>query len=123
MIDFNKLAERLKEKKMSQGKWLNNIGRIIKKANGGFFMVFERQKDKNKEYIGESPFPLTINEGDFFQVKLKKDDLAKLVADGKMSQETADKICAVVKFEISRAPVEGAAKKSSKKQEDDEVAF
>ncbi len=86
------------------GKWLNNIGRIIKKKDGGFFMVFERRQDKNKQYIGENPFPLVINEGDFFQLKPKADDLAKLVADGKISQETSDKICETVRFEINRAP-------------------
>lgn len=107
---------------MSTGKWLNNIGRIIKKKDGGFFMVFERRQDKNKEYMGENPFPLVVNEGDYFQLKAKKDDLAKLVADGKMTQETADKICETVRFEISRAP-EGDGKKPAAKSNDDGVNF
>jgi hypothetical protein len=94
--------------------WLNNIARLCKKKDGGYFLVFERQKDKNKQPIGENPFPITINEGDYFQAKLKREDLAKLVSDGKMSQDTADKICESVKFEISRAPVKGSAKTESK---------
>jgi hypothetical protein len=104
---------------MSTG-WINNFARIIKKKDGGYFMVFERQKDKNKQPIGPNPFPMTFNEGDFLQCKLKKDDLAKFVADGKMSQETADKICETVKFELSRAPAKDA---SAKKNDPDGVNF
>lgn len=89
---------------MANDKWLNNIARVIKKKDGGFFLKFERRKDKNKQYIGDNPFPLVINEGDILQMRAKKDELAKLVADGKMSQETADKICETVRFEISKAP-------------------
>jgi hypothetical protein len=109
---------------MSAGKWLNNIGRIIKKKDGGFFMVFERQQDKAKQYIGESPFPLTINEGDFFQLKAKKDDLQRLVDTGKMSQETANKIAETVRFEISRAPAKtDGPPLPAKKANDDGVNF
>ncbi len=95
---------------MSTGKWLNNIGRICrkgeKKADGSYdhFLVFERNKDKNKQPIGENPFPITIKEGDFFQLRSKKDDLAGLVAKGIMTQELADKIYENVRFEVSRAP-------------------
>ncbi len=89
---------------MSTGKWLNNIGRIIKKKDGGFFMVFERRQDKNKQYIGDNPFPMVINEGDFFQLKPKKEDLANLVLTGKLTQELSDKICETVRFEINKAP-------------------
>lgn len=106
---------------MSNGKWYNNIGRVIKTKKGGYFMVFERQKDKDKKYKGESPFPLTINEGDMFQMKLKKDDLQKLVNDGKMSQETADSICETVKFEISKAPARDG--KPNKADDGDGVNF
>lgn len=113
-------------------KWLNNIGRIIKKKDGGFFMVFERQLDKNKVPRGENPFPLTINEGDFFQLKAKSEDLRNLVESGKMTQETADAICENVRFEISRAPDrEGssapapaaAAPATATKKSKDEVNF
>lgn len=104
-------------------KWLNNIGRIIKKKDGGFFMVFERRQDKDKNYIGENPFPLVIIEGDYFQLKAKKDDLAKLVADGKMSQETADKICETVRFEINKAPDREDKPQTKSGKSKDEVNF
>lgn len=100
-------------KKQSNGKWFNNIARLIKKKAGGYFLVFERQKNKDGEYIGESPYPLTINEGDILQARLKKEDLAGLVKKGKMSQETADKICEHVKFEFSKAPASTEKGKSS----------
>lgn len=89
------------------GKWLNNVARIIKfNKNGksGYFLKFERRQDKDGNYIGEDPFPIVINEGDILSMKTKSEDLAKLVADGRMSQETADKICESVKFEISIPP-------------------
>ncbi len=89
---------------MSKNGWLNNIARIIKKKDGGHFLVFGRRTDKDKKPIGDNPFPLTVNEGDIFQMKAKSEDLQKLVDDGKMSQETADKICQTVRFEISRGP-------------------
>lgn len=118
---------------MSNGKWLNNIGRIIKKKDkedgtpGGYFMVFERRKDKDGNYIGDNCFPLTVNEGDFFQLKPKKDDLQGLVDAGKLKQEVADEICKTVRFEISRAPEKDSApakdKSASKKADKDEVNF
>jgi hypothetical protein len=89
---------------MSKGKWFNNIARVIKKKNGGYFLAFERAKDKNGNYIGESPYPMTINEGDILQMRLKKDDLAGLVSRGIMTQAIADKICENVKFEVSKPP-------------------
>lgn len=89
---------------MSKGKWINNIARLIKKKTGGYFLVFERMKDKDGNPKGENPFPLTIHEGDILQAKLKKDDLAKLVDEGFMSPETAESICERVKFEFSIAP-------------------
>lgn len=95
-------------------KWLNNIGRVIKAKSGNYFMVFERRKDKDGNPVGEDCFPLVFNEGDTLQLKLKKDDLQKLVDDGKMSQETADKICETVKFEVSRAPQDGSAQSQAK---------
>lgn len=104
------------------GKWLNNIGRMCKKKDGGYFLVFERRKDKNKEYIGDNPFPMVINEGDYFQLKAKKDDLAGLVAKGTLTQEQADKICEVVKFEISRAP-QGEESKPEAKPDKSGVNF
>ena len=86
-------------------KWFNNIARLIKRKDGnGYFMVFERAKDKDGNYRGDSPFPLTINEGDVIQARLKKDELQKLVSSGKMSQETANKINEFVKFEFNIAP-------------------
>lgn len=85
--------------------WKNGIGRMIKKKNGkGYFLIFERPKDKDGKHIGESHFPLTINEGDIIQMKAKADDLKNMVQKGKMSEETAEKICEVVKFELSIAP-------------------
>lgn len=110
------------------GKWLNNIGRIIKNKKGGHFLIFERRKDKNQEYIGESPFPLTVNEGDIFQLRPKREDLQKLVDDGKLSAEAAESICAVVRFEVSRAPLkeeksEPAKAKSKSSKSKDEVNF
>jgi hypothetical protein len=112
---------------MSKGKWLNNIARVIKKKSGGFFLKFERQKDKNGNYIGENPFPLLVNEGDIFQMRKKEDELARLVESGKMSQATADKITANVKYEISKAPdqAEASETKSETKSsnEKDEVNF
>lgn len=103
-------------------KWLNNIGRVIKSKKGSYFLIFERQKDKNKNYRGDNCFPLVINEGDMFQLKLKKDDLQKLVDEGKMSQDTADSICETVKFEVSKAPPrDGTTNQSS--NGDDEVNF
>lgn len=104
-------------------KWLNNIGRVIKSKKGSYFLIFERQKDKNKNYRGENPFPLTINEGDMFHLKLKKDDLQKMVDDGKMSQETADSICETVKFEVSKAPARDGSNSNQSSDGDDEVNF
>lgn len=111
---------------MSKGKWLNNIARLIKKKDGGYFLKFERQTDKNREYKGESCFPLTINEGDVFQAKLKKDDLQGLVDKGIIDQEKADSICETVKFEFSLAPREESTKAKAptkKSVPDDEVDF
>ena len=108
-------------------KWLNNIGRIIKKKDGGYFMVFERRKDKDQKYIGENPFPLIVNEGDFFQLKPKKDDLKGLIEQGKITEETANKICETVRFEISRAPQKDGESKGTAdapaKSKKDEVNF
>lgn len=117
---------------MSKGKWLNNIARLIaytKDNKKGYFLKFERQSKLNKEtnkreYIGENPFPLVINEGDTFQAKLKKDDLQRLVDEGKMTAETAAKICETVKFEFSKAPArDGAPASSGPETEDDGVNF
>jgi len=109
--------------KDNKGKWFNNIARLIKRKDGGYFLKFERASKKNEagEYVptGDNPYPLTINEGDIFQARLKRDDLAKLVENGKMSKETADSICESVKFEFSIAPKEGSAAKVDK----DEVDF
>lgn len=111
-----------------QDGWLNNIGRMIKKKPkeegkpAGYCLVFERRKDKDGKYIGESPFPLTINEGDYFQLRKKEDDLAGLVRDGKLSQEIANEICKSVKFEISRAPL-GSKENKEAKETNDEVNF
>jgi hypothetical protein len=96
---------------MSNSKWLNNLGRIIRvfEKDGvtvkKHFMVFERPKAKDGSYIGESNFPLTINEGDYFQLKPQNENLAGLVKQGKLTQEMADKIYNSVRFEISKAPV------------------
>lgn len=106
---------------MSNTKWLNNIARLLKTKDGKYFMVFERAKDKNKQPIGENPFPIVINEGDTLQAKLKKDDLAGLVANGKITQEVADRICETVKFEFSKGPARSAA--PSKSNSDDGVNF
>ncbi len=100
-------------------KWKNGIGRMIKKKNGkGYFIKFERPKGKDGNYIGESHFPLTINEGDIVQMKAKADDLAKMVSEGRMTEETAQKICEHVKFELSIAP---ASTKSEDKSAASEV--
>ncbi len=108
-------------------QWKNNIGRMIKKKNGkGYFLAFGRALDKDKKPIGENHFPLVINEGDIIQMKPKGDDLARLVADGKMSEETATKICETVKFELSIAPAkEGQQSKASSEEveTDDEINF
>lgn len=105
--------------------WVNNLARVIKKKDGGYFLKFERQKNKDGKPYGDNPFPLAINEGDIFQMKRKEDDLQKLVDEGRMSQETADKICRTVRFEISKAPSrDGDAKKSNQSSDgDDEVNF
>lgn len=108
---------------MSNGKWLNNIARLLKTSGGKYFMVFERPKDKNKNPIGDNPFPLVINEGDTFQAKLKKDDLQGLVANGKLSQEQADRICETVKFEFSRGPARTNVPVASNSNSDDGVNF
>lgn len=84
--------------------WYNNIARLVKKKNGKFCLIFERSKNKAGEHMGESPYPLVINEGDILQARLKREDLEGLVVSGKMSQEIADRICETVKFEISKAP-------------------
>lgn len=108
-----------------KAKWFNEIARLIKNKKGGYFLTFERRKDKDGKYIGESPFPLTINEGDILQAVLKKDRLAGLVKEGLMNQETADKICETVKFEFNLAPKtsEKSAPKGRNTSEDDEVEF
>jgi hypothetical protein len=106
---------------MSKG-WKNNIGRMVKKKNGkGYFLIFGRRKDKDGKPLGENHFPLTINEGDIVQMKTKSDDLANLVREGKMSQETADKICESVKFELAIAPPkeDGDAKTEAADTSDD----
>jgi hypothetical protein len=52
---------------MKNDKWLNNIGRMVKKKdNSGYFLVFERRKDKEGNPIGDNPFPLVIEEGTYF---------------------------------------------------------
>jgi hypothetical protein len=108
---------------MKNSKWLNNIARLIRRKDGKYFLKFERAQDKNKQYIGDSPFPLVINEGDVFQARLKKDDLQSLVDSGRMSQEVADRICETVKFEFSKAPDREAPKPSGQSEEDDGVNF
>jgi hypothetical protein len=90
-------------------KWFNNIARLIRYQKNEtspvtYFVKFERAKNKNKEYIGESPFPLVINEGDTLHARLKSEDLRGLVEQGRMTQKDADKICNNVKFEFSKAP-------------------
>jgi hypothetical protein len=95
---------------MSKGEWLNNVGRIIRvyKEDGetikNHFLKFERRKDKDGNYVGKNPFPLTINEGDTFTMKPKNEDLAGLVKNGTLSQEQADKIYRNVRFELNRPP-------------------
>lgn len=111
--------------KKSNSGWLNNIARVIKSPKTGtYFLAFERRKDKDGNHIGDSPYPLVINEGDTLPMRLKKDDLKGLVENGKISQEDADKICEVVKFEVNMPPKDGqkpTAPKSSKA--DDDVNF
>jgi hypothetical protein len=109
-----------------KSEWFNNIARIVKKKNGGYFLSFERQKNKEGEYLGESPYPIVINEGDIFQARTKKEDLGRLVELGKMSQEAADRICENVKFEMSIPPKKDEDKASvsqseSTPVEDDDV--
>lgn len=120
---------------MNKG-WFNNIARIVKRKKekltdpDRYFMVFERRKDKSGAYVGESPFPLTINEGDILQAKKKSEDLKGLVELGTISQAQADEICKYVGFEISIAPPreeqagqepkkEAEAKPAAKKNEAD----
>ena len=89
-------------------------------------MVFERRKDKEGNHIGDSPYPLVIQEGDIFPLRLKKDDLKRFVDEGSMSQETADKICETVKFEMSIPPQDEEKPKtqpSKKSKSSDEVDF
>ncbi len=93
---------------MSAGKWFNNMARLIK-HNGKYFVEFGRPSRKNKqtgefERYGDSPFPITINEGDTLQAKLKKDSLTDMVAKGILSQEQANQIGERVKFEFDLAP-------------------
>ncbi len=121
---------------MSKPKWLNNIARLIKyEKNGkpGYFLLFERRKDKDGKFVGESPYPLTINEGDTLQAKLKTEDLKNLVAEGFLTQEAADDICKHTKFEFSKAPPReddqakdqksGTAANPKKKPSNDEDVF
>jgi len=102
-------------KKENSG-WINNCARIIKTKKNSYFMVFERRKDKDGDHIGDNPFPMVINEGDTFNLRRKEDDLANLVKEGKISQETADKICETVRWEISRPPREENEKEPKKSE-------
>ena len=102
----------------NNGKWLNNVARLIKKANGGYFLKFARPTTKDGKPIGDNPFPMTIQEGDVFQAKLKRDDLQSLIDKGIMSEEVADKICATVKFEFSKAPSDGTTNKGFARKSD-----
>lgn len=94
---------------MSKG-WFNNIARLVKRKKDKpsdpdkYFVVFERRKDKNGNYVGESPFPLTIEEGTYFEAKKKSEDLKGLVELGTITQAQAEEICKYVGFEISLAP-------------------
>ncbi len=108
---------------MSNDKWINNVARLIKKKDGGYFLKFGRATKKDGTAIGENPFPLTIQEGDIFQAKLKMADLQKALTDGKLDQAQANKICQTVKFEFSIAPKDGSKKTETKKADDDEVNF
>lgn len=102
-------------KKADRSKWVNNIARIVKKKNGGYMLKFERKQDRDGNYKGDSPFPLTINEGDILHAELTKESLAKAVEKGLMTEETAEKISKFEKFTISLAP----SKEASKDEEDE----
>lgn len=94
-------------KKADRSKWVNNIARVVKKKNGGYMLKFERQKDRDGNYKGDSPFPLTINEGDILHAELTKASLARAVEKGFMTEDTAKKISEREKFTISLAPLKG----------------
>jgi hypothetical protein len=116
---------------MSSGKWFNAMASLIKNPkNGNFFVKFARRTDKEGNPIGDNPYPVTFNEGDILKATLKRDDLAGLVKDGKMTQEIADKICETVKFEFHLGPpTDKSPKKPTGKPKgvppssDDDIAF
>lgn len=108
--------------KNENGKWFNNIARIIKTKKGGYVLVFGRPTDKDgKPKTEENPFPIVINEGDILPAKLKKVLLDKLVEEGRITEETAERIGAIEKFEIDLPPRE--TKKKKNKSDDDGVDF
>lgn len=85
------------------------VGNVLKKKKtvdsepDRYYMKFERRKDKSGNYVGDSPFPLTINEGDILSMFSTKDSLQRSVDAGKLSQEMADKIASFVRFDICKA--------------------
>lgn len=107
-------------KKKQPDQWHNNIGRIIKKENGGYFLVFERKKDKDKKYKGDSPFPITIEEGDYLHVELTKDSLEKAVKKKLLKKSVADKIAEREKFTISLPPVKDEESSDDGEESEDE---
>lgn len=108
---------------MANNKWFNNIARLLKRKDGKYFLKFERSKTKDGTYIGDSPFPLIINEGDTLQARLKKEDLQGLVDNGKLTEAQVAKICETVKFEFSKAPDRAEPTVTPVKDDDDGVNF
>lgn len=90
------------KRKGKKSEWFNNIARLIKKKDGGYFLVFGRPTDKNgKRLKMDHPFPLTIKEGMIMNAQLTSDRLEYLVDNDLLDAKSAKQIAAREKFQFS----------------------
>lgn len=112
-------------------KWINGAIRLVKytkkQKDGtpllddkgrevqGFFLSFERRKDKDGNYVGENPFPLVINEGDTLPAeRVSRESLDEAVKAGRLSQAAAEAIIKNVAYTISIPPKDEGKTKPAK---------
>lgn len=88
---------------MAKNKY-TNLGTVMKSKKDNpndpdrFYIKLEQRRDKDKKIVGEPLFPITLangkvlNEGDTLSMFSKTEQFKRLVADGKMTEETAEKM-------------------------------
>lgn len=88
-----------------------------------FYIKMEQQKKKDGTPVGPQIYPIrlangvVINDGDVLSMYSKKEKLKALVEDGKITQDTADKLASFLMYDVVLT-VHGDDKKS-----DDGVNF